>query len=122
MTTIYHYFCKKKKNIFQFFSSKKFMKICSITHQIEPFKKITREACTRTLLANAWLRHASQAASRHATRPAFKKLDTRPWQIIHTPMEIYLRRCARRIHAGIQFIVCSTLYVYALQNFCRRQK
>ena len=59
-------------------------------------KKILKEACPRTHLANAWHSHALQAASRHATRPAPKKLGT-PWQIIHTPMEIYLRRCARRI-------------------------
>ena len=43
-------------------------------------------ACPRTPLANAWLvRHVSQAASRHATRPAPKKLAPlgksciRPW-------------------------------------------
>ena len=44
-----------------------------------------------------------------------------PWQILHTPMnyysEIYLR-----IHPGRQLIVCSTLYVYALQNLFRGQK
>ena len=78
-------------------------------------KKILGEACPRIPLANAWLHHASQVASRHATRPAQKKLPP-PWQILHTPMdyyyEIYLRRCARRIHSGRQLIVCSTLYVY----------
>ena len=31
------------------------------------------EACPRTPLANAWLRHTSQAASRYATRPAPRK-------------------------------------------------
>ena len=44
-----------------------------------------------------------------------------PWQILHTHMnyywEIYLR-----ILPGRQLIVCSTLYVYALQNLFRGQK
>ena len=35
---------------------------------------ILGEACPRTPLANAWLRHASQAASRHAIRPAPQKV------------------------------------------------
>ena len=78
-----------------------------------------REACPRTPLANAWLRHVS------CPSPAPKKVGP-SWQILHTPMdyyyEIYLRRCARRIHAGRQLIVCSTLYVYALQNLFRGQK
>ena len=38
MTTINNYFCKKN-DIFRLFESKKFMKICSKTHQIAPFKK-----------------------------------------------------------------------------------
>ena len=38
MTTIYNYFCKKN-DIFRHFESKKFMKICSKTHQIAPLKK-----------------------------------------------------------------------------------
>ena len=83
------------------------MKICSKSH----LKFFFGEACPRTPLTNALLRHASQAAPRHATRPAPKKLGT-PWQIIHTPMEIYLRRGARRMHAGRQFIVCSALYMF----------
>ena len=33
-----------------------------------------------------------------------------------------VRRCALRIHSGRQLIVCSTLYVYALQNLSRGQK
>ena len=63
------------------------MKICSKTHQIAPFKKKYREACPRTHLTNSWLRHASQAVSRHATRPAPQKVDPlgksciRPWTV-----------------------------------------
>ena len=52
-----------------FFSSKKFMKICSKTHSL---KKFPGEVCPRTPLAYAWQRHASQGASRHAARPAPK--------------------------------------------------
>ena len=37
MATIYHYFCIKNE-YFKTFESKKFMKICSKTHQIAPFK------------------------------------------------------------------------------------
>ena len=47
--------------IFLVFESKKFMKICSKTHQIAPFKKNFGEACPRNPLANAWLRYASEA-------------------------------------------------------------
>ena len=39
-------------------------------------------------LTNAWLRHASQDASRHATRPALQKVHPH-WQILHTPMDYY---------------------------------
>ena len=97
------------------------MKRWSKTHQITPYQKnFPGKHAPESPIANAWLREASQAASRHATRPAPKKLGT-PWQIIHTPMEIYLRGCARRIQASKHFIVCSTLYVYAL-HFFRGQK
>ena len=44
------------------------------THQIAPLKKKFGEACPRTLLANAWLRHASQA-----TPPPKKKIVGPPW-------------------------------------------
>ena len=67
--------------------------------------------------ANAWHSHASQA---HPP-PKQNKIVGPPWQILQTPMnyywEIYLR-----IHPGRQLIVCSTLYVYALQNLFRWQK
>ena len=43
-----------------------------------------------------------------------------PWTTVL--LRIYLMRCARRIHAGKQLIVCSTLYVYALQNLLTGQK
>ena len=49
-------------------------------------KKIIEEAYPRTALANAWLRHESQAASRHATCPSPQKVElslsktyVRPW-------------------------------------------
>ena len=41
-------------NIFTFFLSKKNMKICSKTHQIAPFKKISRGSMPPNPLANAW--------------------------------------------------------------------
>ena len=64
-------------NIFRLFESEKFMKICSKTHQIAPFKKfIFGEACPRTLLANAWLRHASQAPKKVGP---LGKFCLRPW-------------------------------------------
>ena len=55
-------------NIF-FFSSKKFMKICSKTHQIARSKKFSRGSIPPNAPSK---RHASQAASRNATRPAPK--------------------------------------------------
>ena len=103
------------------------MEICSKTHQITPFKIFCRGNMPPNPLANAWLRHTSQAASRHATRPA------PPPQIVRPPLAnpayahgLLLRnlfeRYARRINAGRQLIVCSTLYVYALQNFLGGKK
>ena len=44
MTTIYNYFCIKM--IFLDFLSKKFMKICSKTHQIAPLKNFFSGALT----------------------------------------------------------------------------
>ena len=49
-------------NILSILSSKKFMKLCSKTHQIEPFKTISRGSMPPNPLANAWLCHASHAA------------------------------------------------------------
>ena len=40
---------------------------------------------------------------------------------VYTILRNYLKRCARRIHAGRQLIMCSTLYVCALQNLFRGQ-
>ena len=54
-------------NIFRLFESKNFMKICSKTHQIAPFKIFFRGTMPRTPLANAWLRHALQAPKKLAT-------------------------------------------------------
>ena len=59
-------------NIFRLFKVKKFIKICSKMHQIEPLKKLF--SGKHAPLANAWLCHASQATSRYATCPAPKKL------------------------------------------------
>ena len=90
-----------------FMKVKKFMKICSKTHQIALLKFSFGEACPRTPLAKAWLCPASQAP------PQKKKNNSKYW-------EIYLR-----IHPGRQLIVCRTLYmvyVYALQNLFRGQK
>ena len=44
------------------------------THQITSFNFFSRGNMLTNPLANAWLRHAFQAASRHETRPAPKKL------------------------------------------------
>ena len=98
-------------NIFRFLSSKKIMEICFKTHQITPFKKIELPS---KLLATP--RVARRFAACHPPSPP-------PWRILYTPMdyykEIYLKRCARRIHADRQLIVCSTLYVYVMQNLFR---
>ena len=42
--------------------------------KLHHLKKFSRGSMPQTPLANAWVRHASQAASRHATRPAFQKV------------------------------------------------
>ena len=115
MTTIYNYFCKKN-DIFRLFESKKFMKICSKTHQIAQFKIFSGEACPRTPLANAWLRHASQSP----TLPK-KIVGLVPMANPAYAHELLLRNYLR-IYPGRQLIVCSTLYVYALQNLFRGQK
>ena len=67
-----------------FLKVKKIGEICSKTHKIAPFKKYFGEACLQTPLANAWLRHASQA-----TLPPKKYIFGPPWQILHTPMNYY---------------------------------
>ena len=50
-------------NIFIIFFFQNFIKIFSKTHQNAPnctiLKKFLEGACSRTLLANAWLRHAN---------------------------------------------------------------
>ena len=77
-------------------------------------KKFGGEACPRTPLANAWLRHASQAPS--PPKNSWPPLAN-PAYAHELPRKIYLR-----IHPGRQLIVCITLYDYALQNLFRRQK
>ena len=69
------------------------------------------------LLPNPWLRHASQAAP-----PPKKKKNS--WPPLTNPAyahELLLKNLLR-IHPGRQMIVCSTLYVYALQNLFKGQK
>ena len=116
MTTIYNYFCIKMIFL-DFLKVKKLWKYAPKRTKLRHYNFVFGEACPQTLLANAWLRHASQAP------PPKKKIKIigPPWQILHTPMnyywEIYLR-----IHPGRQLIVWSTLYVYALQNLFRVQK
>ena len=61
-------------------------------------------------LANAWLRHASHAASRHATCPASQKVAPPPLANPAYARGLLLR--TRRIHTGRQLIVCSTLYMF----------
>ena len=63
-------------NIFRLFETKKIMKICSKTLQIAPLKFFFGEAFPQTPLANAWLRHASQAPQKVG---APGKSCIRPW-------------------------------------------
>ena len=71
-------------------------------------------------LANAWLygtRHKQLCAMQLAQAP---KSSPPPCQIIHTRAHgLPLRNLFEEIYicAGRQFIVCSTLYGYALQKF-----
>ena len=104
-----HYFLYKKWILIKKYAPKR--------TKLHHSKKIFRVSMPPNPLANAWLRHASQAPPPHPQ----KKIVGPSWQILHTTMnyywEIYLR-----IHPGRQLIVCSTLYVYALQNLFRGQK
>ena len=80
-------------NIFRLFQNKKRKKMYENMLQNAPNCTIQNffsgEACPQTPpLTNAWLRHASQDASRHATRPALQKVHPH-WQILHTPMDYY---------------------------------
>ena len=52
------------------------MKICSKRTKLHNLKKFLREACPQTALANAWLRHESQAASRMQLAHPPKKLSS----------------------------------------------
>ena len=101
------------------------MKICSKRTKLHHLKKFSWGSMPPTSLANAWLRHASQVASRHATCPAPQKVGpplANPAYAHGLLLRNYLKRSARRIHAGRQLSVCSTLYVYALQNLFSGQK
>ena len=69
-------------------------------------------------LANAWLCHTSQLPP-----PPPKKKNWPP--ALANPAyahELYYSEIYLRIHHDRQLIVCSTLYVYALQNLFRGQK
>ena len=94
------------------------MKICSKTYQITQFKIFFSGKHVPESLANAWLRHLRWRPAPHMLG-SLGKSCIRPWT---TTKKSYLKRCARRIHAGRQLIACSTLYVYALQNLFRGQK
>ena len=85
MTTIYNYFCKKN-DIFRLFESKKFMKICSKTHQIAPFppKNLGKHAPEPPTKRLATPRVASPPPPKKN-----KKIAGPPWQILHTPMNYY---------------------------------
>ena len=69
MTAIYHYFCIKNEYFLDFFKVKN-APSCTIQ------KYFLGEACPPNSQANAWPRHASQDASRHAIRPAPKKVGS----------------------------------------------
>ena len=79
-------------NIFRLFQNKKRKKMYENMLQnatnctIQKF--VFGEDAPKPPLTNAWLRHASQDASRHATRPALQKVHPH-WQILHTPMDYY---------------------------------
>ena len=60
MTTIYNYFCIKKIFL-DFLKVKKLGKYAPKRTKFAPLQIFFGGACPRTLLANAWLRHASQA-------------------------------------------------------------
>ena len=63
-------------NIFSFFQVKNLRKYAPKRTKLHYLKKFSGKHGLESPLANALRRHASQAASRHATRPAPKKLGT----------------------------------------------
>ena len=67
-------------NIFRLFESKKFMEICSKTHQIAPFRNIFPGKHAPESLYSKRL-----AMPRVAIKPP--KLPHPPWQILHTTMD-----------------------------------
>ena len=79
-------------NIFRLFQNKKRKKMYENMLQNAPNctiqKNFSVKHAPKPPLTNAWLRHASQDASRHATRPALQKVHPH-WQILHTPMDYY---------------------------------
>ena len=66
-------------NIFRLFESKEFMKICSKTHQIAPFKNFFS------------VKHPSEPPSKRMATPrvASPQKVGPSWQILHTPMDYY---------------------------------
>ena len=82
MTTIYNYFLYKNE-IFRLFESKKFMKICSKTHQIAPFKNIFRGSMSPNPPSKR------MTTSRVSILAPPQKIVGPPWQILHTSMNYY---------------------------------
>ena len=113
MTTIYNYFCIKMIFL-DFLKVKNLWKYAPKRTKLLHSKKKFWGSMPPSPSSN------SMATPRVASPPQKKIVGPR-WQILHTSMnyywEIYLR-----IHPGRQLIVCSTLYVYALQNLFRGQK
>ena len=105
MTTIYNYFLYKN-DIFGLFESKKVMKICSKTHQIAPLNFFRGSMPPNSLVASPLT------------------LPNNSWPPLANPAYAHelLLRIFLRIHPGRQLIVCSALYVYALQNLFTGQK
>ena len=90
--------------------------------QNAPFKKTLRESMPpnppskRLVTPHVTSSFAScNSPSPQNVPPSLGKSYILPWTILLRNLFEEMR--ARRIHAGRQFVVCSTLYVYALQHF-----
>ena len=113
MTTFYNYFCKKM-TFLDFLKVKKLWKYAPKRTKLRHSKIFFRGSMPPNPPSKR------MATPRVTSPPPQKKIVGPHLQILHTPMnyywEIYLK-----IHPGKQLIVCSTLYVYALQNLFRGQ-
>ena len=100
------------------------MKIWTKTHQIALFKTIfSGKHAPRPHSKSLATPRCKQLCGMQLTQQTPKKLGL-PWQkpciyAYGLLLRYLLEEIARRIHAGRQLIVCSTLYVYALQNLFR---